>query len=217
MVTQVNSDRAGRFITLEGSEGVGKTSNLEVVADCICRAGFEVCATREPGGTDLGEQIRKLVLDSADAVAPPAELLLVFAARAQHLEEVIRPALAAGKWVLSDRFTDASYAYQGGGRGIDLSAIEALENFVQGSLRPDLTFYLDIEPGLGFERIKNRPLDRLERERADFYQRVRSVYLARAQQAPDRYVIVDASPALARVANAVRAGFAQHLPRLLRS
>ncbi|MGD8832811.1 MAG: dTMP kinase, partial [Pseudomonadales bacterium] len=168
----------GRFITLEGGEGVGKSTNLEVVVKRVEAAGHPVLTTREPGGTPLAEEIRDLFLEvRAEPVAGITELLLIFAARAQHLETVIRPALAAGTWVVCDRFTDATYAYQGGGRGLSTSKIEALETLVQGTLQPDLTLYLDVPVNVGQARIANRAHDRMEREAVAFYEAVRAVYL----------------------------------------
>ena len=152
----------GRFITLEGGEGVGKSTNLELLVELTEAAGHTVVATREPGGTPLAEDIRNLLLGVRDEpVSELTELLLMFAARAQHLEAVIRPALKKGLWVISDRFTDASYAYQGGGRGIDSNKISILEQLVQGDLRPDLTFYLDVPVEIAQSRIADRPHDRL--------------------------------------------------------
>ena len=189
----------GRFITLEGSEGVGKTSNLEAVVESLQRLGITVVQTREPGGTPLAEALRDLLLQPRDEpVDPQAELLMVFAARAQHLREVVRPALARGDWVVCDRFTDATYAYQGGGRGGSQATIAALEAMVHGDLQPHLTLYLDLDPDIARARISNRELDRFEREERAFFNRVREAYLARAQ-AYERFVTVDASRPLETV------------------
>ncbi len=191
----------GRFITLEGSEGSGKSTNLNFIHQRLQQAGIEVVLTREPGGTPLGETIRELLLDHRQqAMASDTELLLMFAARAQHLNELIVPALEAGKWVLCDRFTDATYAYQGAGRGIANARIALLEQWVQGELRPDLTFFLDLPVAQGLARAGERAeLDRFEREEIDFFERVRQGYLSRAEAQPQRYRIIDASPQLSEV------------------
>lgn len=185
----------GRFITIEGGEGAGKSSNLAFMRAHLEGAGRQVVVTREPGGTRLGERLRELLLDRDHThMAADAELLLMFAARAQHLAEVIRPALDAGQWVLCDRFTDATYAYQGGGRGLPTERIAALEQYVQGGLRPDLTVLLDVPVALGLQRAGARGSpDRFEQERADFFERVRGAYLERAAAEPGRVRVVDAS------------------------
>ncbi len=196
----------GRFITVEGSEGVGKSSNLDFIEALLREAGKAVVRTREPGGTELGETLRGILLDARQkAICDDAELLLMFAARAQHLAEVIRPALAAGKWVLCDRFTDATYAYQGGGRGIPFARIAVLEQWVQGDLRPDLTLLLDmpVEAGLARAGARSEP-DRFEQEQTAFFERVRRAYLERARQAPERFRIIDASPPLPDVQAQIR-------------
>lgn len=191
----------GRFITLEGLEGSGKSTNLAHLKARLEAAGKPVLVTREPGGTAIGEQIRALLLDHRnEGMHPDTELLLMFAARAQHLHQVILPALAAGTWVVSDRFTDASYAYQGGGRGMPEARIAALEDFVQGGLQPDLTLILDLPVATGLARAGQRSApDRFEREQAEFFERVRQVYLERAARWPARYRIIDASRALPEV------------------
>ncbi len=191
----------GKFLTIEGTEGVGKSTNLAFVHDWLQAKGIEVVVTREPGGTPLAEEIRSLLLAKRDeSVDETAELLLVFAARAQHIAQVIRPALARGAWVLSDRFTDATYAYQGGGRGLSTEIITQLEQLVQGDLRPDLTLILDIDVELGLNRARQRgELDRFESETIAFFERVRSAYRARAEQTPSRYALVDAGQELAAV------------------
>ncbi len=194
----------GRFITLEGGEGVGKSTNLAFIQAHLEAAGLEVVATREPGGTPLAEQIRELLLAVRDEpMADLTELLLVFAARAQHLKTLVEPALARGAWVLSDRFTDATYAYQGGGRGLDARVIGDLEELVQGDLRPDLTLYLDLPPDVSESRLAGRQLDRFEREKRAFFDRVRAVYLQRA--AEPRFRVIDAGLALEQVQRALAA------------
>jgi len=188
----------GKFITVEGTEGVGKSTNLEFICRQLEAAGREVVQTREPGGTPLGEDIRQLLLDHRhDGMSSDCELMMMFAARAEHIAKVIQPALEAGKWVLCDRFTDATYAYQGGGRGIDNSRIAALEQWVQGELRPDLTLILDVPVEIGLARASQRgELDRFEREKQTFFEQVRNAYLTLAEQHPERIRIIDASPEL---------------------
>lgn len=191
----------GYFITVEGTEGVGKTTNLNFIQQCLERQGISVIRTREPGGTPLAEDIRELLLTPRDEpVAELTELLLMFAARAQHLQQVIRPALDAGQWVLCDRFTDATYAYQGGGRGMDTTQIATLEQVVQAELRPDLTLLLDlpVEIGLARARARSTP-DRFEAEKVNFFQAVRQHYLQRATQEPERFAVIDAEPDLEHV------------------
>lgn len=185
----------GKFITLEGGDGVGKTTNLAFIDDYLRQQGLTVVTTREPGGTELAEKIRSLLLDSeSEAISEHAELLLVFAARAQHIKHVIEPALAAGAWVLCDRFTDATYAYQGGGRNMRVSAIEWLENWVQGSLRPDLTLLLDAPVEIGLGRAKSRGvLDRFEAEKVSFFEHVRRAYLLQAELNPERIKTIKAN------------------------
>lgn len=193
--------QSGKFLTIEGTEGVGKSTNLAFVRDWLLARGLEVVVTREPGGTPMAEEIRNLLLAKRDeTVDENAELLLVFAARAQHLAQVIKPALARGAWVLSDRFTDATYAYQGGGRGLNKMVIEQLEQLVQGNLRPDLTLVLDIDVQLGLNRARLRgEFDRFESETIGFFERVRAAYRERAQAAPARYALVDAGKTLPEV------------------
>lgn len=196
---------SGYFITLEGIEGVGKTTNLNYVREKLEQRGIEVVVTREPGGTPLGEQIRELLLTPREeSIADMAELLLVFAARAQHLESVIAPALARGAWVLCDRFTDATFAYQGGGRELDDAPVALLESLVQGERRPDLTLLLDlpVETGLARARARGKP-DRIEGEQRAFFERVRNAYLERARQAPERVAVIDAAPPLEQVQGAI--------------
>ncbi|MEW5755919.1 MAG: dTMP kinase [Pseudomonadota bacterium] len=197
----------GKFITVEGGEGAGKSTNLALIRELLSAAGKDVVMTREPGGTPLGEQIRSLLLDARQtAMAVDTELLLIFAARAQHIAEVIAPALAQGKYVLCDRFTDATYAYQGGGRGVPQDRIARLETWVQGDLRPDLTILLDLPVAQGLERAGNRSApDRFEREQAEFFEKVRAAYLALAKQHPRRYRIIDAGRPLDEVQAQLRA------------
>ena len=198
MNSTVNSAMKGKFITVEGTEGVGKTTNIQRITEWLDGRGIVYISTREPGGTALGEKIRDLLLDKDNTgMAASAELLLMFAARAQHLEEKIIPALAAGTWVLCDRFTDATYAYQGFGRGLNLEHIERLEALVQGDLHPDFTLILDIDPELGMSRVRARgELDRFESEALEFFDRVRAGYRERANANPSRYCLVDASAPL---------------------
>jgi len=193
--------RRGRFITLEGVEGVGKSTQLQAVCARLRGHGLTVLETREPGGTPEADEIRATLLKvRSDGFDPMAELLLMFAARAVHVESLIRPALAAGTWVVCDRFTDASYAYQGGGRGISSSRITALERMVLKGLKPDLTLLLDVPVSVGMERARRRgSLDRFEQEKDAFFQRVRRVYLARARKEPRRIRVVDAGQDLAMV------------------
>ena len=191
----------GKFISVEGTEGVGKTTNIQCIAAWLDARGITYISTREPGGTALGEKIRDLLLDNDNSgMAASAELLLMFAARAQHLEEKIIPALDAGTWVLCDRFTDATYAYQGFGRGLNLEHIKQLETLVQGDVHPDFTLILDIDPELGMSRVRARgELDRFESEALEFFDRVRAGYRERADDNPPRYCLVDASSPLAVV------------------
>ena len=197
----------GKFITVEGSEGVGKTTNLNFIRQQLERAGRELVVTREPGGTELAEKIRGLLLDPGHkGMSSDCELLLMFAARAQHLQEVILPSLDQGKWVLCDRFTDATYAYQGGGRGLPPERIASLEDFVQGAFRPDLTLLLDIPVELGLARAGARgALDRFEQEELAFFERVRSAYLDQARREPGRYRVVDAGQPLEQVQQDIQA------------
>lgn len=186
---------SARFISLEGIEGVGKSTQCSLLAQALEREfGCEVEVTREPGGTPLGESIRSMLLDPAlPAMDSTTELLLMFAARAEHLAAVIRPALASGKWVICDRFTDATYAYQGGGRGLGMEQIKTLENLVQNGLSPDLTILFDAEvrSALGRAAQRGKP-DRFEQEQQQFFSRVRQAYLDRARDEPDRIIVIDA-------------------------
>lgn len=193
-----------RFVSLEGGEGAGKTTVLAALRAALQDEGFEVVSTREPGGTPLAEMIRGLLLDPAhEPASAETELLLMFAARAQHVRETILPALERGAWVLSDRFTDSSYAYQGGGRGLDAGMIADLEHRVVG-LQPGLTLLLDVGVAQGRERARGRDLvpDRIEGERDEFFERVRATYRARAAAEPRRFRVLDASQPADRVAAA---------------
>ncbi|MGY4878146.1 dTMP kinase [Vreelandella aquamarina] len=201
----------GRFITLEGGEGVGKSTNLNWVVSWLRQQGVPVISTREPGGTPRAEAMRGLLLDPTpdEPLSTDAELLLMFAARAQHLNEKILPALAQGTWVVCDRFTDATYAYQGGGRGIAAERIATLEHFVQHGLQPDLTLLLDMPAEAGSQRVTSRlsqsggERDRFEREQQSFFNAVRQAYLERAQQAPERFAVIDAAHPLDAVQTAI--------------
>lgn len=193
--------RRGRFITFEGTEGVGKTTNIQYVRQQLEAAGIATLVTREPGGTPLAEEIRRLLLaHREEAVDATTELLLIFAARAQHLNRRIFPALEAGTWVLCDRFTDATYAYQGGGRKLPMDQIQTLETLVQGYFRPDHVIWLDAPVALGMERAGKRgPADRFEAEDQAFFERIRAVYRQRAEQEPDRYRRIPADQPLEAV------------------
>jgi dTMP kinase len=197
---------SGKFITVEGIEGVGKSTNMVFIHRQLQAAGRDVVVTREPGGTPLAEAIRALLLDPANTgMDTLCELQLMFAARAEHLAKVIRPALAAGRWVLCDRFTDATYAYQGGGRGVDMAVIARLEDLVQGGFRPDLTLLLDVPVATGLARAGQRgALDRFEQEQIEFFERVRQAYLDMARKHPGRYRIIDAGQPLEAVQQLIR-------------
>lgn len=194
--------RRGMFVSIEGGEGAGKSSVIAAAREMLDARGIPYRMTREPGGTPLAEALRALVLDPANAgLTREAEVLMIFAARAQHVAEVIRPTLDAGRWVLCDRYTDASFAYQGGGRGVPVAALEWLEAFATGGLRPDRTILLDVDVDEGRRRVASRgeDRDRMEREDDDFFDRVRRAYLARAVADPGRFRIVDATRPLAQV------------------
>lgn len=199
------AQKRGLFLTLEGVEGVGKSTNIEFITHYLEQRGIDYVLSREPGGTQLAEKIRELLLDvHEEPMTELTELLLVFAARAQHIERVIEPALAAGKWVLCDRFTDATFAYQGAGRGLNTEIIEQLQAMVQKSLRPDLTIILDLDPAIGMERaIKRGKLDRFEQEQLSFFSLVRQSYLDTAMAEPDRCSVIDASQPLEEVKSAL--------------
>ena len=203
----------GKFITIEGIEGVGKSTNIESIAKYLMENDIEYLVTREPGGTTLAEDIRDLLL-KVDGEEPVelCELLLVFASRAQHLKKIIEPALNNGVWVLCDRFTDATYAYQGGGRGLSRTTISQLENLIQETLRPDLTIILDLEVAIGLSRAKNRgALDRFEKERIEFFERVRQTYLSIAENSPDRCVVINADNERELIAEEINTIFADRL------
>ena len=200
------------FITLEGIEGVGKSTNLAYLKELIAGAGHEVVVTREPGGTPLGEEIRRWVLDEQHGnVSAEVETMLMFAARAQHLDDVIRPALARGAWVLCDRFTDATIAYQGGGRGVATELLETLKAAVQRDLEPALTLLFDAPIEVGFARIANREPDHFEREDREFFERVRATYLSQSDRYPERIKRIDAARSLDEVKQEIRT----HLEPLL--
>ncbi|KTS71213.1 thymidylate kinase [Pseudomonas oryzihabitans] len=206
----------GLFITLEGPEGAGKSTNRDYLAELLGGSGREVVLTREPGGTPLAERIREILLTpAAEPMAVDTELLLMFAARAQHLAQVVRPALARGALVLCDRFVDATYAYQGGGRGVPVERIATLEAFVLGDLQPDLTLVFDLPVEIGLARAARRgALDRFEQEQRAFFEAVRQTYLQRAQARPERYSIIDASRTLVEVQADLRALVARLESRL---
>ena len=198
--------KKGKFISVEGGEGVGKTTNLVFIKERLEAAGHCVVLTREPGGTTLGEKIRGLLLDKSNKqMTSIAELLLIFAARAQHVSEVILPALAQGHWVLSDRFTDASFAYQGAGRGIDGKIIADLQVWALDNLEPDLTLLLDVPPAIGQQRAAERAeLDRFEIEKTDFFNRVRQEYLERAKKDTKRFRVIDTNQKIDTVKKSIR-------------
>jgi dTMP kinase len=192
-----------KFITIEGVEGAGKSTVIQFVRNFLQSAGIEAYFTREPGGTPLAETLRNLLLDpdTNEVIEPTTELLLMFAGREQHIKRRILPHLQAGQWVVSDRYIDASYAYQGGGRGMDVRLISYLDKYIVGHVYPNLTLLLDISPELGFERAARRAADkdRIEKEQIDFFERVREVYLQRAEHDPSRIKIIDASRSLPEV------------------
>jgi dTMP kinase len=203
-MSQPPNTATGRFITFEGIDGAGKTSHLDALEAQLRRAGHDVVRTREPGGTPLAEKLRDSVLH--DAMDPLTESLLVFAARRDHLLNVVEPALARGAWVLSDRFTDATFAYQGAGRGFDLTVLSTLESWVQGKRQPDLTFLFDLPPEVASARLSGaRQPDRFEAQDTAFFERVRSGYQARRRADPGRFALIDASVAPASVAHQVDA------------
>lgn len=191
----------GKFITLEGIDGAGKSTHLLWLENLLEGMGKSTVVTHEPGGTPLGERLRSILLDSSQTMHPETEALLMFAARREHLDKLILPALTKGKWVISDRFTDASFAYQGGGRGLSEDKLDGLEHWVQGKFQPDLTFYFDVTSELGRERLNNRgdgveSIDRFEKEKGGFFDRVRESYLKRARKFPHRIHIIDSSQSL---------------------
>ncbi len=188
----------GKFITLEGMDGAGKSTHISYIIDCLTRAGHQVLSTREPGGTPLGEKLREILLH--DAMHVDTETLLMFAARAEHLQQLIIPALQAGTWVLSDRFTDATFAYQSGAKGLSADKVLQLENWVQGQLHPDLTLLFDVPVEISVARLSQaRAPDKFERESADFFTRIRNAYLARAKAQPHRIKIIDSNQPIEQV------------------
>lgn len=197
---------SGFFLTVEGGEGAGKTSNLEFIVQFLTDKGKDIVLTREPGGTSLGEDIRQLLLGHRhEGMSDDCELLLMFAARSEHLTKVIQPALDAGKWVVCDRFTDATYAYQGGGRGVSMDRIQQLEQWTQGSLKPDLTLVLDVPIEVGMKRVGQRgSLDRFEKQEMDFFRRVRRTYLERAELDPGRFRVINAANPLDEVQSDIK-------------
>jgi len=216
-LTMTTITQHGQFITLEGIEGVGKSTHAKFIKKFLEDKNINILATHEPGGTPLANAIRGLLLtpatESAEPITPITELLLLFAARAQHIINIIEPNLAKGNWVICDRFTDASYAYQGYGRGQPLEYIETLEQWVQRDLQPNCTFLFDAPVEVALQRIKHRNLDRIECEAADFFQRVRAGYLARAKQFPQRYKIIDASVPLNDVQQQIKVALKELVDR----
>ena len=196
---------ASSFISIEGGEGAGKSTSIEYIRQKLEACGIECVVTREPGGTPMAEDIRQLLLQHRDEIVDPyTELLLMFASRRQHVENVIRPALASGKWVVCDRFTDASFAYQGFGRGLDKDFITSLKHWVHGDLTPHMTLLFDLDINIGMERAGKRSnFDRIETEQTSFFERVRQGYLTQANNEPQRYRIVDASQSINHVENQV--------------
>lgn len=209
----MNKTRTGRFITVEGTEGVGKSTNIDFLCRLLKEQGIEIVLTREPGGTPLAEELRELLLSPREErVSQDTELLLMFAARAQHIENVIRPALERGAWVVSDRFTDATFAYQGGGRGVDIQSIELLEKLVQHDLHPDLTLLLDLDVEVGLKRASARSApDRFEQEKLEFFGKVRSAYLQRAENEPQRFAVIDAAVPLENVQQQISVALSRYL------
>ena len=219
----------GRFLSIEGVDGAGKSTQLPRIESWLRGRGTRTLATREPGGTPLGESLRAVLLDPRfTGMSPVAELLVMFAARAEHLAKVIAPAIEDGVWVLCERFTDATFAYQGGGRDVDRTTIEALEDIVQGDTRPDLVLVLDLPPAAGLARAERRrrnavsaagaagsgsgATDRFEREDAAFFRRVREIYLERANEDPERYAVIDASTDGATVTEHMIRAIGERLP-----
>lgn len=201
-----NEVTQGQFITVEGTEGVGKSTSMDFIENWLKKSGIELVVTREPGGTELGEKLREVLLDAKEqSMCDDTELLLMFAARAQHLQEIILPALREGKWVLCDRFTDSTYAYQGGGRGIEQLRIAQLEQWVQGDRRPDMTLVLDLPVAEGLQRAVKRSIpDRFELEKHDFFNKVRDTFLLRAKANPERYKIINAAPSIDDVQKSIQ-------------
>jgi dTMP kinase len=198
--------RRGKFITIDGVEGAGKSTQIDFIYNLLKSKGIKLILTREPGGTDLGEKIRELLLgNDIDSMHSDTELLLMFADRNEHIQTKVIPALESGHWVLSDRFTDASYAYQGGGRGLDVKRIAELEKWVLQGFVPDLTFLLDVDIELGMRRIKSRGVkDRIEQETMDFFARVRDSYIQRSQMFPDRIKLIDATKSIENTSQQIK-------------
>lgn len=207
MSQMMKNNQIPRFITIEGGEGAGKSTLIETLRDLLAGQGFQVVTTREPGGTTLGNEIRRLTLSHQFPIAPKAELLLMLASRAEHIDEVILPALQAGKIVICDRFNDSTIAYQGAARGLGVDAVEKLCKEICGSTLPDLTFYLDVDPEVGLQRsrkldkqeAKSGELDKIESEKLSFHQAVRQAFLQIASREPHRVVVIDANQPLERV------------------
>ena len=192
----------GKFISIEGIEGAGKSTQLTFIKNYLAEQGKTVVVTREPGGTELGEQIRTLLLSPSDTpMSVNTELLLMFAARAEHVAQVIMPALERGDWVISDRFTDATFAYQGGGRGIDRQRIEQIAQWTLNGLKPDVTFLFDLPVEVGQQRVisRNEDIDRFEQEKVDFFQKIRDCYLQRAEDEPERIKVIDSTKSIAGI------------------
>lgn len=206
----------GRFVTFEGIEGAGKSTQLELLSARVRESGRDLLVTREPGGTTLGEKLRSLLLDPAiEPMVAETELLLIFAARAEHLRRCIEPALARGTWVFCDRFTDASFAYQGAGRGLGVGKVAVLEDWLQGPLRPDLVLLFDVSARLGLERAVSRgKRDRMESEDLAFFERAREAYLQRARARPERYRVIDGSADINTVANAVERAWSDWIAQM---
>lgn len=198
--------RRGKFITIDGVEGAGKSTQIDFIYNLLKSKGIKLILTREPGGTDLGEKIRELLLgNDIDSMHSDTELLLMFADRNEHIQTKVIPALESGHWVLSDRFTDASYAYQGGGRGLDVKRIAELEKWVLQGFVPDLTFLLDVDIELGMRRIKSRGMkDRIEQETMDFFARVRDSYIQRSQMFPERIKLIDATKSIENTSQQIK-------------
>ncbi len=197
-----------KFITLEGMDGAGKSTHIPNIIELLKSRGCEVVSTREPGGTELGEHLRELLLH--EPMHPETETLLMFAARREHIANIIAPALQRGAYVLSDRFTDATYAYQSGAKGVSVAKIEALEQWVQGDLQPDLTLLFDVPVEISMQRLSlARTPDKFERESADFFSRIRNAYLERARQNPTRFIVIDANKALEEVVKSVEEAIAR--------
>ncbi|MCY4427479.1 MAG: dTMP kinase [Halieaceae bacterium] len=201
----------GRFITIEGGEGAGKSTHIELIVQWLNAQGIDHLRTREPGGTPLAEEVRKLLLERHDEpLQPMTELLLIFAARAQHLQTLIEPALSRGQWVLCERFTDSTYVYQGCGRGLPQENVATLEALVQGSRRPDYTFLLDVPVEVGLRRAAKRgQLDRFESEPAVFFHKIRNAYLERARREPGRFLVIDANRAAREIARDIETTLAR--------